>query len=49
MGKFNFFNIFKKKEEIKLLDKGPDINVAKFSGGSAYLTKGTKIRIYKEI
>ncbi len=28
--------------------EGPDINVLKFEGGSAFFTKGTKIRIYKE-
>lgn len=28
--------------------KGPDIIVGRFEGGTAYLTSGTKIRIYKE-
>lgn len=28
--------------------KGPDINVGKFVGGTAYLTENTKIRIYAE-
>lgn len=28
--------------------KGPDLMVGKFTGGTAYLTKGTKIRIYKD-
>ena len=28
--------------------KGPDLTVGKFDGGTAYLTKGTKIRIYND-
>ena len=28
--------------------KGPDVTVGKFEGGTAYLTKGTKIRIYND-
>ena len=28
--------------------KGPDLNIANFVGGTAYLTQGTKIRIYEE-
>ncbi|MBR1717977.1 MAG: pyruvate kinase [Bacilli bacterium] len=28
--------------------KGPDLTVGKFEGGTAYLTKGTKIRIYND-
>ena len=28
--------------------KGPDLSVCKFTGGTAYLTEGTKIRIYEE-
>ena len=28
--------------------KGPDLTVGKFQGGTAYLNKGTKIRIYKD-
>lgn len=51
IGKIRKLNDELKKNVAIMLDlKGPDLMVGKFTGGTAYLTKGTKIRIYnKEI